>query len=232
MPRSRSRNVPVSTRSHVAPGAGQESRHVFQRLLGGGESDALQRPAGQRLQPLQRERQMRAALVPHEGVDLVHDHRAHGREHPAPAVAGQQEVQRFRRRDQDVRRPLGHRRPLAGRCVARPHLHAHLRQAPVGGADLGQGALEVLLDVVGQGAQRRDVEHVRLVGQLAPPLQQRVDRGEEGGQRLARARGRRDQDVAPLANEGPAFALGRGRLAETIGEPALHGGVESGQRGH
>ena len=229
--------VEVAERARVhevarASGAGQESRHVFQRLLGGGKPDALQRLAGQRLQALQREREMRAALVPHEGMDLVHDHAAHGREHPAAAVAGQQEVQRFRRRDQDVRRPLGHRRALALWRVARSHLHAHLGQALVGGADLGQGTLKVLLDVVGQGTQRRDVEDVRFVGELTPPLQQRVDRGEERGQGLARARGRGDQDVAALADEGPAFALGRGRLAETIGEPALHGGVESGQRGH
>jgi hypothetical protein len=53
--------------------AGQEMSNFFDRLLGGGESDADGRAISQRLQPLQRERQVRAALVVRYGMDFVND---------------------------------------------------------------------------------------------------------------------------------------------------------------
>jgi hypothetical protein len=112
-------------------------------------------------------------------VDLVHDRGAHGREHPALSL---QRGKRFRRRDQDVRRPLRHRRALAGQRVARATC-AH-RGLP-SGADLGQRPSSAF---VAFG------EHM-LTGQQQPsslgqawhinPLEERVDGGEEGGQGLA-----------------------------------------------
>ena len=53
--------------------AGEEGGEVLQRLLRGGESDELRAAADQRLQPLQRQREVAAALVAGEGVDLVDD---------------------------------------------------------------------------------------------------------------------------------------------------------------
>ena len=59
----------------------------------------------------------------------------------APAARrGEQQVQRLRRRDQDVRRPLRHRRALAAGGVAGAHQHADLGQARVQRADLARAA--------------------------------------------------------------------------------------------
>ncbi len=62
-------------------GADQEARHLVDRLLRGRQADAHQRAGcrAQRLQPLQRQRQVAAALARGDGVDLVDDHGAHRR---------------------------------------------------------------------------------------------------------------------------------------------------------
>ena len=58
---------------------------------------------------------------------------------------------------------------------------------------LGQRPLQVALDVVGQGPQRRDVDDVGLIAQLSGQgqAQEPVEAGQERGQRLARARSER-----------------------------------------
>ena len=72
----------------LPPGAGEEAADRVDRLLRGGEADALDRPTGELFETLEGQRQMAPPLVAHEGVDLVHDHGPNGREHSAPAVAG------------------------------------------------------------------------------------------------------------------------------------------------
>src|SRR2546426_10441478 len=74
--------------------------------------------------------------------------------------------------------------------------------------------------------------HLRLVAQrpVAPLPQQRVDRREEGGERLPRAGGRGDEGVPAPLNQRPGTALRLGRLGEPVGEPAGDGGVETRQR--
>jgi hypothetical protein len=59
----------------VSPG--QERPHVRKRLLRRRQADALQRPLRQRLEPLERQGEVRAPFVPDEGMDLVDDHGAH-----------------------------------------------------------------------------------------------------------------------------------------------------------
>ena len=68
---------------------------------------------------------------------------------------------------------LGVQRALALRRVAGAHGgadagdgRAHLLRE---GSDLRQGLFEVLLDVVGERLQRRDVDHLRGVGQFRSP---------------------------------------------------------------
>jgi len=71
--------------------------------LGGREPDALQRPSAirDRLEPFQRQRQVGAALGGHEGVDLVDDDGVDRPKRLARA-RGEQQVQRFRRRDEQI----------------------------------------------------------------------------------------------------------------------------------
>ena len=86
--------------------ATQESGDRLERALGRREPDPLE-PRGiggpQRLQPLQAERQVGAPLGPGDGVDLVDDDVLDGTETLA-RLAGQEQVQRFGRGDEDVRR--------------------------------------------------------------------------------------------------------------------------------
>jgi hypothetical protein len=96
------------------------------------------------------------------------------------------------------------------------------------GRDAGEWRSQVLLDVVGQRLQRRNVEDAGLVAELTgeADLHQLVDRAEEGGERLARAGGRGDERVPAGLDGGPALLLRRRRLAERALEPARHGRVK------
>ena len=131
-----------------------------------------------------------------------------------------------------MRRPFRHRGPLAGGRVPRPDEHAHLRDRRIERPDLRERPLEVLLDVVGEGAQRRDVEDMRFVGERRALSDERIARREKSGQRLSRARGRGDQAVAAFADRRPALALRGRRLAQAIGEPRGDGGMEGVQGRH
>ena len=84
------------------------------------------------------------------------------------AFRGQQQIERFRRGDQDVRRRPQHRRAFLLRRVARAHRGRDARrfqagllgQLPDAAARLG----EVLVDVGAQRFQRRDVDDAHFVG--------------------------------------------------------------------
>ena len=97
--------------------AAEEARDRLERALRGREADPLQRPAADVLEPLEREREVRAALGRDDRVDLVHDHGLDRGEHLA-RLRGEQQEQRLGRRDQDVGRLAQHARALAGGRVA------------------------------------------------------------------------------------------------------------------
>ncbi len=188
----------------------------------------------QRLEALERKREVRAALVGRHGVDLVDDDGAHVAQRAPPRVRRQQDVQRLGRRHEHVRRVPDGVAALGLRRVARAHGRADRgRRIPELGrerAQLGERLLEVALDVVRQRLERRHVDDRRPLGQLAP-VRDRLDhelieRAQERRERLARPRGRRDEHVAALGDERPRLRLrGRGR-AEAPREPRLHEGVK------
>ena len=187
------------------PRPAQEGRHLRRRPHGGRQPHPLRPPAGgaaQRVQPFERQRQVRAALGARDRVHLVHDDRLD----PAqglPRLRGEQQEERLGGGDEDVGRVRGELAPLVGGGVAGPHRHRDLglrqpepaRRLP----DPGQRRPQVPLDVDRQGLQRRHVDHP------APPVlvrrrrrrRQPVDRPQERGQRLARPGRRDDQRVAP-----------------------------------
>ncbi len=79
------------------PVAPQEPANLVQRALRGGQANPLRIDGGDRRQPLQRKRQVGAALGGRQRVDLVDDHGVAG----AQRVAGRRpehQVQRLRRR--------------------------------------------------------------------------------------------------------------------------------------
>ena len=193
---------------HLAPVAdvydagrwAQELRHLFDRIQRGGKADALRPPAArpfdQRVQTCQRQRQVGAALIVDHRMDLVHDHRAHRPERPPALLRREQNEERFRRGDQNMRRPIEHPPAFPGRSVARAQ-----RRADRGQIDSllcrqrrnpRQRDLQVLANIVAQRLERRDVDDSNLVGQRPGPggADQAIQADQERRQRLAGARGR------------------------------------------
>ena len=113
-------------------GADQEARDLLDRLLRRRQADAQQ--ADRR-----RARASRSSdsarwlprLFGRDGVDLVDDHGARGRQHLAAGLRAEQDVERFRRRDDDVRRPAAHALAFARRRVAGAHPGADRRRRAV-----------------------------------------------------------------------------------------------------
>ena len=175
---------------------------------------------------------MAAALIRCERVDLVDDHRARRREHLASGIGAEQHVERFRGRDDNMRRPAAHARALALRRVAGAHQRANfdvrIAQSRELGTDPRQRRFEIAPDIVGECLQRRDVDDAGLVRQRSfdTAAHESIDRREERGQRLARARRRRDEDMAARLNRGPRAHLGLGGRGKGLAKPAFDGGVE------
>src|SRR5690606_2359887 len=92
--------------------APEQARDLVERALRRAQADALEGArrrlalATQRLEALEREEEVRAALAVDHRVDLVDDDRLDGAQRLA-ALRGEQEVERLRGRDEDVwRMPL------------------------------------------------------------------------------------------------------------------------------
>ena len=222
-------------------GGGAASRRVGGRGVGAiraGAVGAVARPGSQRLEPLEAEREVRAALGAGDRVDLVDDDVLDVAEDLARG-AGEHQVQRLGRRDQDVGRVAGDLAPIFGGRVARPagdrdvrRLVAHPRRRQ---GDPGERRPEVALDVVGQRLEWRDVQHANRAGGLA---------GRCGlGWVASRSRHHRNAArVLPLPvgawisvwlaarDGGPAAGLRVGRRLEAGPEPVTDGGREERER--
>ncbi len=220
-----------SPRARLSPA--QVPRDLFQRTLRRAQADALGRLARELLEALERQGQVRAALAAHHGVDLVHDHGLDGRQHRA-RLRGQDQEERFRRRDQDVGRLADHPRPLrrGGVAGAQPdHRHVEGLSPPLcRPRDPGDGRAQVALDVHGQRAQRGDVHDAAAVALGDGREHETVDRGQERGQRLAGAGGGEHQGVPAGLDGGPAPLLGEGGRREGRREPLLDRGMEADRR--
>ena len=153
----------------------QELRDALQGAYGGRKADALRfssaRLCDQVIQTRERERQMRAALVRRHRMNLVDDNRGDACEKRPRLLGRQQDVQRLRRRYEHVRRLSQHALALGGGRIAGAHGGANRRHRQAlgssEGGQRGERFLQVLADVVGEGLERRDVHHQRLLGQRA-----------------------------------------------------------------
>ncbi len=208
------------------------------RLLRRRQADPLQMAAAQCLEAFERYREMRAALVRRDRVDLVDDDGPGGRQRAAAGFRAEQDVERLGGCDQDMRRRAAHLLALAGRRVAGAHQRADrdVGQAlrPQLLADPGERRFQVLLDVVRQGFQRRDVDDLGRVAERAiePLLHQRIDRREKGGERLAGAGRGGDQDMPAGLDRRPRLGLRRGRRGEIAREPGGDRRMKQGGEGH
>jgi hypothetical protein len=161
--RSRARMWPVSmiVQGFDSPAAfapDQELRDGRNRLLRRRQPDARQPFARQMIEPLQRQRQVAAALGRRQRMDFVDDHRVRRRQHGAARFGAEQDVQRLRRGHHDVRGALAHLRALRLRRIAGAHEgpDLDLRQAhPLQlFLDSGDRHFEIEPDVVRQRLQR------------------------------------------------------------------------------
>ena len=87
---------------------------------------------------------------------------------------------------------------------------------------------EIAVDVVAERLERRDVDDLHSVRErpVETLADQVVDRGEEGGERLAGAGRRGDQRVPSGLDRGPGVRLGRARRPKGARKPCRHGGME------
>ena len=193
--------------------ADEEAPDLLERVLRRGEPDPLHVMLGLRREPLEREREMRAALGLRDGVDLVDDHLLDLAE-DLPCLAREHQVERLGRGDEDVGRVAHHVAPLLLRRV--PGADAD----PYFGADPAQRRAQVLLHVVGERLERRDVDQARAPG--ARLGDEPVERPQERRQRLARSGRRGDQRVLAGGDRRPRLRLRRRGRVERPAEPFAH----------
>ena len=156
----------------------RKTSYQFDRVLSGGEANAEWRhgsatnevsraktvfAAYQRVQPFQGQRQVGATLVIGHGVDLIHDHRLDGTKILAAFLRGQQDVERFRRRHQDVRRMLEHGSPFGGQGIAGADRGAN-GWAPIAAfqgqlLNFPERLVQVFLHVIAECFQWGNVDH-------------------------------------------------------------------------
>jgi hypothetical protein len=175
-----------------------------------------------------------AALGWYHRVDFVDDDRV-GRDQPLAGVRGEQEKQRFRRRDENVGRLALKPRPLLRCRVAGPNRDGrHVDRSTrcvrhVGDAD--ERRPEIPLDVHGECLQRRDVNHpAALFGRRQRLEHQPVEAPQKRRERLAAAGRCQDQRGFATCDRGPSQLLRARRRREGAREPLAHRGVEELQR--
>ena len=180
---------------------------------------------------------MCSALVVGDGVDFVDDDGADVTKVLAGFACGEQDVEGLGRGDEDVGRVAEHGGTVFGESVAGADSSADFMReiAALEGKllNLAKGLIEILLDVVGEGFERGDVEDLRGGGEgsgdgLAEEL---VDADEEGGQGFAGAGGGGDEGGLAGEDGGPAVLLGFCGGTEFAEEPLGGDGVSPGERG-
>ena len=202
--------------------AAEVTRHLLQRSLGGRQSDALRLAPDERLQPLQRERQVHPTLARRQCVDLVDNHRLDAGER-TPRLGAEHEVQRLGRGHQDVARVARDLPALALRSVTGTHRHPHVAQRhaqPLGGPpDAHQRRAQVALHVIGKRLERRDIQRTHRRGRARFQPQRAVEAEEKRRQRLAAPRRSSQQRMLPGSNARPPGHLHPSRPRERRSKP-------------
>ena len=227
----------VDNPAQPLPGArseGTDSReeigNSLDRLLRCRQADPLQWFPDVFFQPLQRQRQMRAAFVSDERVNFVDDHRVDSLQRLAASFGREQQVQGLGRRDQDVRRFPDEGRSLRGRCVSGAESDSKLRDGDSGelfcseGVQLFEGNRKVAVHVIRKSPQWRDVDNPHSLLCKLPfngLFQKPIDDREEGGQCFSAAGGSGDERVLAGGDVRPPERLWLGRSLKPVEKPAF-----------
>ncbi len=153
-------------------------------MHGGRQPDALGGNGEQGVEALQTQRQLRPAFGTGHGVHLINDDGVDPAQR-LPPLGGEQQKQRFRRGDEDIRRRAQKFCPLSGGRIPGTHTHGDRggRQslALPFRADAFKGNAQIALHVGGQRFDRRDVKNARgglfvgLLRRVRLLFKQRVD---------------------------------------------------------
>ena len=219
-------------------GADQKAGDQLDRLLRRRQADALQPPAAQRVEPLQRQREMRAALVRRDRVDLVDDDGLRGRQHAAARFGAEQDVERFRRRHEDMRRQAAHAVALGRRRVAGAHPAADLDigQAPRPQflADAGERGFEVLAgcrSTAPSAARHRRSASRPAGGDPSMPWRTSASIAARNAASVLPGAGRRrDQHVPSVLDRRPRLCLRRRSARRSCGRTSRRRRGETGER--
>ena len=109
------------------PVSHQEPGNLIDGALRGRQTHPHDGSPGQGAQPLHGQRKVRSALVIDNCVNFVEDYGLHVGKPTTSAFRGQQNVERFRRRYQDVRRLFRHPLSLRSRRITSSHSRPHGR---------------------------------------------------------------------------------------------------------
>src|SRR6476646_6423607 len=176
----------------------EKMRNVFNRLLRRRKTDADRRPMRQRLKPLERKREMRAALVIGYGVNFINDYGLNISQDGPALFRREEDVERLRRGNEDVRWAFEHGPALVHKRVTGRDGSANLRHEQAALSrhlkNFAERGFEVLLNVVAEGLERRDVEDFCPVLQISGQrlADQAVNAGKKCGQSLAGTGGGRN----------------------------------------
>src|ERR1041385_3669272 len=107
---------------------------------------------------------------------------------------------------------------LDARCVARTKAHADRGLAAV---HFGEWLLQILLEIVAERSQRRDVNGAKLLFKFAVRVLDRelIQHAQKCGECFARAGWRNDEDVCAFCNARPCAGLRRGGFVKARLEP-------------
>jgi hypothetical protein len=171
---------------------------------------------------------VRTALVVGYGVNFIDDDSLDGFEDFAAFCRGEEDVQRFRRGNEDVRGADKHGAAFVSKRIAGTHCGANFghEQAALSCElqDFSEWRLQVFLNVVAEGLERRDVEDLSAVGQISRKClaNKRVNADEECGKSFSRTGGGGDQRSLAGEDVRPALRLRLGWRAEAADEPFLN----------
>src|SRR5579862_6216596 len=205
--------------------AGEKMRNQLDRFLRGREADAHGRPIGKSFEAFERKREMRAAFVVGDGVNFVDDNGFDGFQDFAAFRGGEQNIERFGRGDENMRRPREHLAALVHERVAGAHRGANFRhQETAFGGELQNFAernLEVFLNVVAESLERRNVKNFEAVSQLTCQrfTDEPVNTREKRSESLTGAGWRGNESCFPGKNMRPALLLRFGGCAQATEKP-------------
>jgi hypothetical protein len=158
-------------------------------------------------------------------VEFVHEQETDGGEGGGPGGLGEEKGEALGGGDEDVGRFFS-----LGGAVLGGRVAGAGGDAEVAPAEFGERGVEIFLEIVGEGAERGDVDGDDAGGQAGGRFvgaYQVIKYAEKGGEGFPGAGGRREQDGATGENVREGGVLSGGGGAEAAGEPDGKGGMQA-----